>query len=186
MARQVFTFDVTVPTGTAKASPQVSNLLNAVRTVRKVVVRVPPGPRGEVGFFIGVNGAPVIPSQVGNFIVDDDQELSWDTEAYPDSGQWELHVYNTGKFSHTLYVRMETDPIGSQAGTTPSPQPLTQAQTGGPIPPPAAPTPPPPTAPPPPLPPPPPLTAPGGPPGPPPVEQGATGFPGPPGGSQPL
>lgn len=109
MAAQLFEFDVTTPTGTAKAAPQVTALTMPARIVRRIVIKVPPGPNGQLGFAIGMVGAPVIPANAGAFIVTSDETIEWDVNNLPDSGAWQIISYNTGQYPHTIYTRWEVD-----------------------------------------------------------------------------
>lgn len=104
MAREVHQFTVIVPAGTLKTAPVIFNLPMPPRTVDELAVRIPPGPRGEVGFAIGASGVVVMPYQVGAFIVGDNETIRWPLENQIDSGAWQLQAYNTGAFNHSLYV----------------------------------------------------------------------------------
>lgn len=117
MAREVYDFAVTIPSGTAVSAPQVTTLSMPPRVVRSVTVRIPPGPRGEVGFAIGAAGTAVLPRGDAQWIVDDDQEVSFDLTTPVDSGAWQLRAYNTGSFAHTLYVRFAVDLPGAGSPT---------------------------------------------------------------------
>lgn len=108
MAQDIPVFRVTVPKGTPVATPQVSNLSMPARRVDRIQVRVPPGPRGEVGFKLGSAGTAVIPADGVTFLVTDDEVIDWPLEGFWDSGSWQLTLYNTGMFPHTLEVRFLT------------------------------------------------------------------------------
>lgn len=100
---------MTIPAGTLKASPQVSNLtMPPARVVERVEITVPPGPRGDVGFQVAQGSVQLYPYETGNFIVVDGVELDWDVVGGVDSGAWQLIAYNTGAFNHTLQVRFLT------------------------------------------------------------------------------
>lgn len=105
MAQQVYIFAVATPAGTAKSSPQTTQMTMPPRVVDRVEIEVPPGPRGEVGFHIGSKGTQIIPDGVGTFIVTDGEVIQWPLEDQMDSGGWELVTYNTGFYSHTITVR---------------------------------------------------------------------------------
>lgn len=105
MAQEVQEFMVTVTAGTAIASPQVTQLALGIRIVDRIEVRIPPGPRGEVGFWLGSAGVQIIPKNLGTFIVANDEELGWDLQDFMTSGAWEVHIYNTGTYNHTLQFR---------------------------------------------------------------------------------
>lgn len=104
MARQVYSFAVTVAAHTPMATPAVTNLALPVLEVAEVRVRVPPGPSGQVGFALAVGGSQIIPYQGGQWIVANDEVLDWPLEDFPESGAWSLMAYNVGSFRHTLQV----------------------------------------------------------------------------------
>ena len=114
MAAEVRSFAVTVPAGTAIATPQVTALTMPARVVRSVRVRVPPGPAGLVGWALGMAGVRILPWGTGQWIVADNEAIEWDLEGQPDSGAWQLHAYNTGVYDHTLFVTFQLDPPGAR------------------------------------------------------------------------
>lgn len=152
MAREVFAFAVTIPAGTAIATPQVTPLTIPPRIVERIEVKVPPGPRGNVGFQLGMANRQLIPYNAGGFVIADDDDLSWDFESLPTSGAWQLLGYNLGLFPHTLYVRLLTqlpaaqvaaplaqipaDQLGSDAGQLASPDGVAAGGNGVALPPP--------------------------------------------------
>lgn len=133
MAREVQVFDVTVPAGTLKTAPQVTALAMPARVVREIEVIIPPGPRGNVGFQIGLANRQLLPYTAGSFIVSDDETIRWPLEEMPSSGAWQVIAYNTGQFPHTLEFRFLVDlpgTVGSalppmlEAGSLSSPVPI--------------------------------------------------------------
>jgi hypothetical protein len=168
VAIEVRNFAVTIPAGTSIASGFSASLAIPMREVTQIDIRVPPGPRGEVGFGIGAAGQTIVPYGGVAYIVTDDESLAFPLENTITSGAWVLYGYNTGNYPHTLYVYFHLQLVGSApAGTSGTPltgDQITGADTGS-APPPATPAPPtPPAAPAPPAAPPPPVTppAPGG------------------------
>lgn len=134
MAREIQEFSVTIPAGTAKAAPTTTLMSLSARKVQRVEIKVPPGPRGVVGFQLGFAGNQLIPYNSGGFIITDDVELGWDLDDYPDSGDWQLIGYNTGVFDHTIYVRFLVDLPGGPGGTAgPLPAPIPVDQLSAPI-----------------------------------------------------
>lgn len=109
MAREVHSFDVTVPAGTLKAAPQVTNLGIPPRDVREIEVIIPPGPRGVVGFQLAAAGQQMLPYEPGAFFVSDHEKIAWPVEEQITSGAWQLIAYNTGQYPHTLEVRFLVD-----------------------------------------------------------------------------
>jgi hypothetical protein len=117
MARQIYSFAVTVPAGTAKLTPVTVPITTPVRTVTEIEVVIPPGPAGQMGFMVAMSGVPVIPYNSGEWIIGDDDKINWPLDDFPDSGDWSVVAYNTGVYDHTVYFRLLTeipvDPIGN-------------------------------------------------------------------------
>lgn len=110
---EVHIFQVTIPTGTAKASPQKTALTLPRRTVNEIEIVIPDGPRGEVGFALGSSGVKVFPAETGTYIVTNDEKIKWELSELWDSGGWEAYGYNTGTYAHTIEVRFLTSPTQS-------------------------------------------------------------------------
>lgn len=127
MAQEIREFAVTVPAGTAKATPLVTNISFPEREVIAVSYRVPPGPSGLMGWALTSAGTPVIPIQPGTYIVTNDQSATWELEGYLDSGNWQVTAYNTGLYPHTVYLTFQLDLPGTVA--TPA-QPPTGSGVG--------------------------------------------------------
>lgn len=110
MAYEIQRFPVTVPHGTAIATPQRTAMTMPARVVRRLEIMVPPGPAGFVGFQITSNGKQVVPVNDGTWLVTDDETLTFDLTDTITSGAWQLTAYNTGTYDHTLYVTFHVDP----------------------------------------------------------------------------
>lgn len=117
MAREVRSFQVAIPANTLQAAPQLTDLAMPARVVRSVRVRIPPGPAGRVGFALASSGVPIIPWGDGQWIVADDEVITWPLENQIESGAWQLRAYNLGVYSHTLFVTFELDPLGAGPGS---------------------------------------------------------------------
>lgn len=104
---QVYQFTATIPAGTAPSSPYVLEMPMPTLEVAWVEWEVPPGARGNVGFWIGSKGQQIIPfaSTTPNWIVTDGRSAHWDMGGLPDSGSWELQGYNNGVNAHSVTVR---------------------------------------------------------------------------------
>lgn len=123
MATQLYTFTVSVPAGTQPSAPQLTALSMPAGVVSRVEVRIPPGPRGQLGFALGAAGVPIIPYAAGTWVIADDEPLSWDFDQLIQSGAWQLFAYNTGQFAHTIYLRFPWGPL-PQPSVQPSLIPL--------------------------------------------------------------
>lgn len=124
-------FSVTVNTGSTPTAPQRIATTMPPRTVRRIEWRVPPGPRGEVGFQFSEGGNPFLPRNSGGYIVTDDEANGWDVQGQMDSGKWEIRAYNTGNYAHRLEVRYLCDLVQSQDSGPPPLTPDQAAQAGG-------------------------------------------------------
>lgn len=109
MAQEVRTFQVTVPANTPSSAPQTFDISFPPRPVRQIEWMVPPGPRGNVGFQLGLAGTPLIPYNRDAWIIANGDTRQWNLEGVPDSGAWQVRAYNTGSFPHTLYFRFLLD-----------------------------------------------------------------------------
>lgn len=116
MAREVQEFTCTIPAGTQPSAPVVVPMPLTPRIVRRIEVRIPPGPRGTVGFRLGLVQRQLIPYNAGGWIIGDDQALGWDLEGMPSSGAWQLQGYNQGQFNHSIEVRFLLDIPGEGPG----------------------------------------------------------------------
>lgn len=116
MAAEVRQFPVTTAAGVAIATPTITSLAMPARIVTGLRIRIPPGPRGNLGLQVAMAGTQVIPVNVGTWIVGDDELFHFDLEDLPDSGAWQLITYNLGKLPHTVYLTFELSLVGTPAG----------------------------------------------------------------------
>lgn len=141
MAVEVWAFTATIPAGTPISAPVTVKLTMPVRIVDRIEIKVPPGPRGNMGFALGAAGSRVIPSYGATWLVLDNDDLSWPIEGAIQSGAWELYGYNLGQFAHSIYLRflvslpglaltlapslldLSSLSSGDQGGTAPGPVP---------------------------------------------------------------
>lgn len=111
MASEVYTFQVTIPPGTQQSLPYRQSLTLPVRKIDTLEIVVPPGPSGQMGFAITMGGVNVMPLQSGQYIVTDDQKITWPIENLPTSGAWQLSGYNTDVWPHSVYVWFLAGPV---------------------------------------------------------------------------
>lgn len=104
---QIQPFTCVVPTGSAPSSPVTFPMQLLPLDIAWLEWTVPPGPRGDVGFYFGSHGAPIIPYSSGGpyWIITDNEKVHWDLTDQPDSGDWSMIAYNLGLQPHTIYVR---------------------------------------------------------------------------------
>lgn len=111
MSSEVYTFQVTIPPGTPQLTPFRQQLTMPVRKIDTIEVVVPPGPSGLMGFAITMGGINVMPIQPNQYLVTDDQKISWPLANLPTSGAWELSGYNTDVWPHAVYVWFLVDQV---------------------------------------------------------------------------
>lgn len=104
MARDIQQFSCTIPAGTPASAPVTVNMTMPARIIESVIISIPPGPRGELGFALAAAGVQYLPSNAGGFVVADNATFTWDLEGVIESGAWQLIGYNTGYFNHTISV----------------------------------------------------------------------------------
>jgi hypothetical protein len=113
MPTSVQVFSATITAGTAQAAPMVVALNVIAGQIGLIRWRVPPGPRGHLGWQLTMGGVAVIPENLGAFIVADDEYDTIQVAGLPDSGAWQVTGYNTGTFNHTVYLDFHVTPIAA-------------------------------------------------------------------------
>lgn len=119
MADRIEWFNVTVPAGTLKTAPVVIPCVFPQGDVTEIDVKVPPGPQGNVGFFIGAGGSQYVPRTRYAFIMPDADYFTWPMQNAINSGSWSVTAYNTDVFDHAFQVFFqvnENPPIVSPQG----------------------------------------------------------------------
>lgn len=111
MADELRAFTVSTPAGTAITAPQTTALTMPARYVTGVRIRVPPGPRGNLGFALAVAGTRIIPWAADQWLVADDEIIDENLSGQIESGAWQLSSYNTGIFAHVVYITFRLDLI---------------------------------------------------------------------------
>ncbi len=115
MADRIEWFEITVPAGTSQLIPAQYDLSFFQADVVQIDVKVPPGPAGNVGFYLTAGMSQFIPRTNGSFIVPDNDDFHWTVANAINSGQWGLVAYNTDVWPHILQVSFQVNEI------TPSP-----------------------------------------------------------------
>lgn len=109
MAEDVQYFQVSCPAGTPKATPVFTDLGLPPRIVREIDWRVPNGAMGTMGFLLAMGKKPVLPVTSFSYVVANDETGSWRPTNYPDSGAWQVVMYNTGTSPHAVYLTFHMD-----------------------------------------------------------------------------
>jgi hypothetical protein len=115
MAFMVQAFAATIPAGTPFSAMYSQALAVTDYPVVAIHWRVPPGPRGHLGWLLAQSGAPVLPL-LGGMIVADGQSDTWPLDNIPQSGAWSVQGYNTGTLPHTVYLEFELGQAGGGGG----------------------------------------------------------------------
>jgi len=119
MAREIWSFTLTIPPTTPSTNPVVLPTKLPQRRVDELQIIVPPGPSGLVGFAVLVGGVRVIPYLSDLWIITAGESINWPLEDQPTSGDWSVAGYNTGTVAHSIYFRflvsLVTDPAATGA-----------------------------------------------------------------------
>lgn len=115
MADRIEWFDITVPAGVSANAPQTFSLKFNQGEVAQIEVKVPPGPAGNVGFYIQAGGSQFIPRTRGVFIIPDNDYLVWPQHNAITSGAWAIVAYNTDVFAHLLQVSFQVNEVTANA-----------------------------------------------------------------------
>lgn len=121
MSLEVRTFTLTVPAGTPQTAPFALDCTMPPRTVESISWKVPPGPRGTMGWQIQNSGLRVLPTAPEQWIVTDNESDVWVLVNAITSGSWQVAGYNTGANPHSVYFRFNVSlpPVPGQGGITP-------------------------------------------------------------------
>lgn len=133
MAQRVEIRQVTSAAGTAQSAAVETNLSFDPGIVRAIEILIPAGHAGETGIAIAQAHQIIIPYDGTDWIIGDDNLLTWPVDDYLQTGSWSAFTYNTDAFNdHTWYVRFHVDELGAAVSTA-APQPLSEAaiMTGG-------------------------------------------------------
>lgn len=93
-----------MPARTAIATPLQTNISFPNGDVERVDIYIPAGHAGLTGFQLANAHQPVIPFDTGEYIIGENERLSYPLEGYGDSGSWQMFAYNLDQFNHTFYV----------------------------------------------------------------------------------
>lgn len=121
MAQRIESPRVTIPAGTAKATPVTIPFTWREGIVTVVGIDIPPGPSGLVGFYITQSGNQVIPHSVGDYIVSDDYAITWPIEDFPTGAKWALVGYNIDVYDHTIQFHFQINELAAPQSAFPAP-----------------------------------------------------------------
>lgn len=104
MADRIPSKTITVPAGTAIATPQTTQWTINPGHVERLDVYVPPGPSGLMGFAVLFAGVQVFPDDAGSWFVMDNVYTSFPLQNQPTDGRWSVRAYNIDVYDHTFYL----------------------------------------------------------------------------------
>jgi len=113
VATEVRSFQVTIPANTAQAAPVSVDTSFPSMEVERIIVKIPPGPSGLMGFALTMNGLQVIPINLGAWIIADNDTFDWPLTDLPNSGLWQVTGYNTDIYDHSIYLDFLIAPLGT-------------------------------------------------------------------------
>lgn len=109
MADEIRIFQPSCIGGISPSSPVRTALSVPLAVVERIDIKIPPGHRGLTGIALAFAGQQVIPYQDGTWLIGDGDDIQFQVESYPESGQWQAVMYNSGVFEHTWYLRFLLD-----------------------------------------------------------------------------
>jgi hypothetical protein len=120
-------YDIVVPANTPVTAPLTFPCVFNDGDVIEIDVKVPPGPQGNVGFFIGAGGSQYVPRTIGSFVIPDDDYFTWPLANAVTSGSWSVTAYNTDIFPHLIQVAFQVNETGTAHMSTVSLLPSSSA-----------------------------------------------------------
>ena len=124
MSDLLYSWQFTITAGTTTSSPASLSMLIPATTVERFTVRVPPGPRGTVGWQLWYGGGLMFPFAAGTWIVADDTEVEFVPSTSYNGGAWSMHGYNSGVYDHTLYIEARVAALSATLQTVPESAPV--------------------------------------------------------------
>jgi hypothetical protein len=108
-------FAVTIPAGTLQSAPITVPCVFNDGDVTEIDVKVPSGPNGNVGFFIGAGGSQYVPRTKGSFIRPNNDFFEWPLTNAINSGSWSVTAFNLDIFDHTIQVFFQVNETGASS-----------------------------------------------------------------------
>lgn len=106
MAQRIEIKSITVSAGTQIATPQTTALPWRQGFPERVEFRIPPGASGLMGVRLLHSGTRVIPRSEDEWLVTDNESVSWPLEGYASNPNWTVQAYNLDVYPHTFQIRM--------------------------------------------------------------------------------
>lgn len=109
MANEIRQNTLIIPAGTPISAPVSMDVSFPPRDVSGLQIFVPPGGNGALGFQIQNSGLPVIPYDSDEWIIANNEVITWPMTDYVNSGSWQVAGYNLGTNDHAIYFRWLLD-----------------------------------------------------------------------------
>lgn len=119
VAKRTYQYPLTCLVGSTPTAPLSVIIALPDIVMSEVAVRVPPGPLGQVGFYVTQAGTPIVPFGLpATFLIfnDEYQRFPVNTEIANGIG---VTYYNMGQWPHTLYFRFTGTPVSLQGPGVP-------------------------------------------------------------------
>ena len=120
MAERVLQHITTIPGGTPQSAPVTDDLGFTDWDVEHITLRVPPGPAGNLGFYLANNGQPWVPRALREWLILDDMKVEIDPTGYPTGTGWQITGYNTGAYDHTVIALFHVNPVATPGERAPN------------------------------------------------------------------
>lgn len=111
MVDRIEWFEFTIPANGVQSAPVSFPMVFAFGEVVEIDVKIPPGPAGNLGFFITAGGSQYIPRTRGSFIFPDNDYLTWPIHNAITSGSFGLTAFNTDAWPHVIQVAFQVNEI---------------------------------------------------------------------------
>lgn len=114
--------NLVIPALTLPSAPFTQTLDLGDCLLRRIDLRIPPGPSGLAGVYITQTGTQIWPwGVIGTYLIGDDEQFSTPIGTEIDQGI-EFVAFNTDTFDHTFYFKFLYTPISLVAQGSTSPQ----------------------------------------------------------------
>jgi hypothetical protein len=102
---RLYYLEVPIPAGTAITSPVSVSWPLEDNYLLRIDTRIPPGPSGQMGFRILWAEQQIVPWGNNSWLICDNESIPWMAETAITASGLVVEGYNTGSFSHTIYLR---------------------------------------------------------------------------------
>jgi hypothetical protein len=111
LSQSYFPLTIATPTTATKASPLVTTVNVPPAVLTEVYVLIPKGHAGQTGIQLSYSGQVIVPfrgATADQWVQGDDVSLTLPV-SFPVSTNLQVRTFNTGRFSHTHFMRLKVD-----------------------------------------------------------------------------